>query len=69
MIVVVISLDPLNAQETVIDIPTGDFGIVGASAYVAHDLLHEREYAWKGGKNFVSLHPDGTQMHVFRIER
>ena len=52
-----------------INLPTGDFDVEGDTPYVAHDLMHDRRYQWQGGRNFVSLDPAGTQLHIFRIEK
>ena len=37
--------------------------------YVAHDLLSDARYVWRGPTNFVSLDPADVPCHVFALSQ
>jgi starch synthase (maltosyl-transferring) len=63
-IVVVVNLDPHNAQEGVAVVPA-HLGV--APAFTVRDELNGEEYDWRLGRNYVRLDPWGRQVHVFRV--
>ncbi|MFL5840923.1 MAG: alpha-1,4-glucan--maltose-1-phosphate maltosyltransferase [Thermoleophilaceae bacterium] len=63
-IIVVVNLDPHNAQEGVAVVPA-HLGV--APAFTVRDELNGEEYDWRLGRNYVRLDPSGRQVHVFRV--
>jgi starch synthase (maltosyl-transferring) len=63
-IIVVVNLDPHNAQEGVAVVPA-HLGV--APAFTVRDELNAEEYDWRLGRNYVRLDPWGRQVHVFRV--
>ena len=37
--------------------------------YIAHDLIDDTEYQWRGEWNYVRLDPCVRQGHIFRLTR
>jgi starch synthase (maltosyl-transferring) len=69
LILVVVTLDPWQPQTAFVQVPLADFGIGADEPYVAEDLLTGEQFAWRGSRNFVALHPSNRPAHVFRIRR
>lgn len=62
----------LNGSQTVagmvhLDLPA--LGVDPARPYRVHDLMHGQSYEWRGEHNYVALNPDGTSMHIFKVEQ
>ena len=68
-LVMVANLDPHNIQSGWIDLPLAAFGIEADSGYQAHDLLSDARYIWQGPRNFVSLDPAISPLHILRLRR
>jgi starch synthase (maltosyl-transferring) len=68
IIVCVVNLDPFWAQSGWIDVPVHDWGIGPDQPYVAHDLLTDERFTWRGGSNWVRLDPNVQPAHILRIE-
>ncbi len=69
IILVVVNLDPFQAQSAFIDVPIDQFGWMETQTYQVHDLLSDQRYLWNGTRNFVKLEPHSTPAHIFRIRR
>jgi starch synthase (maltosyl-transferring) len=69
MIVVVVNLDPFQVREDMISIPLWKFGIEESQSYVAHDLMANRKYSWRGPSNYVRLDPQVNPAHIFLIKK
>ncbi len=69
LLLIVLTLDPWQAQSGKISVPLETFGFAEGETYQMHDLLDGNRYLWKGRENFVSLNPNGRIAHVFRIRR
>jgi starch synthase (maltosyl-transferring) len=68
-VLVAVTLDPHQVQETMVHVPLVDLGITEQDTYVVHDLLTNVRYTWKGARNYVRLDPSSGQVgHVFRVE-
>jgi starch synthase (maltosyl-transferring) len=64
-VIVVVNLDPHQAQEGMTLIPAG----LGLSAsFIARDLLSDERYQWRTGANYVRLEPGIRQAHLLRVE-
>ena len=67
IVLVVISLDPLNTQAGWVELPLGDWGLSGPVQ--VHDQIRDIRYIWSEGFNYVELNPYAMPVHVFRIRR
>jgi starch synthase (maltosyl-transferring) len=63
-IIVIVNLDPHNAQEGVAIVPAS-LGV--PPAFTVRDELNGEDYDWRLGRNYVRLDPWGRQVHVFRV--
>ena len=64
ILIVVVNIDPRNAQEGVAVVPA-HLGV--PPAFRVRDELNGEEYDWRLGRNYVRLDPWGRQVHVFRV--
>src|SRR5690606_40518357 len=65
LVMVVVNVDPHNAQETVLDLDLGAVGLPWQGPYEAHDELTGETYLWDGNRPYVRLDP--TQRQVAHI--
>ncbi|NJL03985.1 MAG: alpha-1,4-glucan--maltose-1-phosphate maltosyltransferase [Chloroflexaceae bacterium] len=66
-IVVVASLDPINAQSGWVGLDLAALGI-DSHPYHVHDLLADATYLWNANSwNYVELNPQHLPAHIFRI--
>jgi starch synthase (maltosyl-transferring) len=63
-VLVVVNLDPHNAQEGSAVIPA-HLGL--PPVFAIEDLLTGDHYDWRIGPNYVRLDPAGSQAHIFRV--
>jgi starch synthase (maltosyl-transferring) len=69
LVLVVVNLDPHNAQETVLDIDLGAVGLPWRGPYQAHDELGGETYTWDGGHPYVRLDPTrGRVAHIMSLQ-
>ncbi|MGH7632926.1 MAG: maltotransferase domain-containing protein, partial [Gemmatimonadaceae bacterium] len=68
-LLIVVNLDPLRAQETVVTVPLAELGLDPDTPYVVEDLLTGARYSWRGARNYVRLDPILQPGHIFRLER
>jgi len=66
MLLMVVNLDPHNAQSGWVSVTTEEFGIGAEESYQVQDLLTEAQYVWHGPRNFVQLNPS-MPAHIFRV--
>ncbi|HLY21984.1 MAG TPA: alpha-1,4-glucan--maltose-1-phosphate maltosyltransferase [bacterium] len=68
-VLVVVNLDPHVAQAgwTALSLPA--LGLGPDEPFAVTDLLSGTRYTWRGGRNYVSLHPAEQPGHIFRVER
>ena len=64
-VLVVVNLDPHQAQEGLAVVPAS-LGL--PPTFTAHDLLSDEQFQWRIGPNFVRLVPGLRQAHVIRAE-
>ena len=69
VVLVIVNLDPDHTQSGWVELPLQEFGLGGEKPYQMHDLLAERRYLWRGGRNYVELDPRGVPAHIFRLRR
>jgi starch synthase (maltosyl-transferring) len=63
-VIVVVNLDPHNAQEGATVIPA-HLGL--PPVFSVEDLLTGDHYDWRIGANYVRLDPAGSQAHILRV--
>jgi starch synthase (maltosyl-transferring) len=69
IVVVVVNLDPRHAQSGWVTLDLGSLGLTADAPYVAHDLLSDARYVWKGSSNFVKLLPADVPCHIFSVSQ
>jgi starch synthase (maltosyl-transferring) len=69
LIVTIVSLDPVNVQHGMLELPLWELGLPADRSYRVQDLLSGETYEWRGAWNYVQLHPDRVAAHILRIER
>jgi starch synthase (maltosyl-transferring) len=65
VVLVVVNIDPHQAQEGVAIVPA-ELGT--PPAFSVHDLLSDEHFQWRIGPNYVRLEPGVRQAHVLRVE-
>ncbi len=68
-LLVVVNVDPLHPQETMVDVPLAPLRLGAADPYVVEDLLSGERYTWRGARNYVRLDPASRVGHVLRVVR
>jgi starch synthase (maltosyl-transferring) len=68
-LLIAVTTDPHDAQETVVHVPIAELGIEPEAPYIVHDLLTGKRYSWRGERNYARLDPAVSPGHLFRIER
>ena len=68
-LLIAVTLNPHEPQETMVHVPIGDLGIADDEPYVVHDLLTGERYTWRGVRNYVRLDPAYQPGHVLLVER
>ncbi|MCF4006972.1 DUF3416 domain-containing protein [Corynebacterium uropygiale] len=65
-ILVVVNLDPRNAQEATVHLDLKELGLASAQDFPVHDLVTGATYTWST-HNFVRLEPMRDVAHIFRL--
>ena len=68
IVLTVVTLDPLAAQETVLDLDLGLLGLPWDSPYDAIDELGGQAFRWTGARPYIRLDPDQAA-HIFHLRR
>ena len=69
-LLIAVTTDPKNPQETVVGVPVKAMGLAEDESFVVRDLLTGAKYTWRGSRNYVRLDPvTGPIGHVFRVEK
>ena len=66
-VVVVVSLDPWNAREGMVDLDLAAFGLPAHGPVAAHDVLRDEHYEW-GPQVYVRIDPAERPAHVVVLE-
>lgn len=67
-ILVVISLDPNNAQQGLVQLPMEDLGLDQGQEVKINDIIPNHSYTWNQEWNFIELHPK-MPVHIFKINK
>jgi starch synthase (maltosyl-transferring) len=65
VVIVCVNLDPDRPQEGVVVVPA-ELGL--PPVFTVRDLLDDRPYSWRIGRNYLGLEPGARQAHVMRPE-
>src|SRR5262249_42732417 len=68
-ILVVFNLDPHYAQSGWVTIDRRALGLPAETTFQMDDLLSGSRFLWRGARNFVSLEPQHSPAHIFRVRR
>jgi starch synthase (maltosyl-transferring) len=68
-VLVVVNLDPRNAQSGWVTLDLEALGLDAERAFQVHDLLTDARYLWTGARNFVMLDPARVPAHIFLVRR
>lgn len=67
IIIVIVNLDPYNAQAGSLKVPCDELGIDKGRPYAAHDLLSGVKHVWQGEESYIELHPDKAPAHIIHV--
>ena len=68
-VLVIANLDPHYTQSGWVTIDLRSLGLPAETAFQMDDLLSGARYLWRGARNFVSLDPQHSPAHIFRVRR
>ena len=68
-VLVVANVDPHHTQSGWLQLDLAALGLSETGPFQVHDLLSSARFLWQGPRNYVSLNPDHTPAHIFRIRR
>jgi starch synthase (maltosyl-transferring) len=66
-VVCVVNLNPHHTQSGWVEIDLAAFGMQANQAYQLHDLVSGAHFLWHGTRNFVSLDPQRTPVHIMEL--
>ena len=66
-VVVVVSLDPWNVREGMLELDLAAFGLPANGPVTAHDVLRDERYSW-GSQVYVRIDPAERPAHVVVLE-
>ena len=69
IVVCVVNLDPHHAQSGWLTIDPVALGIAPQQSYQMVDAIGGAHYLWHGDRNFVSLDPQRSPVHVMQMRR
>ena len=69
VLMIVVNLNPYEAQDAVLRVPIDRLGVRADESYGVRDLLTGELFRWYGEYNYVRLVPGERPGHVFAIER
>ncbi len=68
-VLVVVNVDPHYAQSGWVSIDLRSLGLPAETTFQMDDLLSGARFLWRGARNFVSLDPQHSPAHIFRVRR
>lgn len=69
IVVCVVNLDPHHVQSGWLEFDPDVMGMAPQQAYQMHDLVSGAHFLWHGDRNFVSLDPQRSPVHVMQLRR
>jgi starch synthase (maltosyl-transferring) len=68
-VLVVANVDPHYVQSGWVTIDLRSLGLPAETTFQMDDLLSGARFLWRGARNFVSLDPQHSPAHIFRVRR
>jgi starch synthase (maltosyl-transferring) len=68
-VLVVANVDPHYVQSGWVTIDLRALGLPSDTTFQMDDLLSGARYLWRGARNFISLDPQHSPAHIFRVRR
>jgi starch synthase (maltosyl-transferring) len=68
-VLVVANVDPHHTQSGWVTIDLRSLGLPAETTFQMDDLLSGARFLWRGPRNFVSLDPQHTPAHIFRVRK
>jgi starch synthase (maltosyl-transferring) len=62
-------VDPHYTQSGWVTIDLRSLGLPAETTFQMDDLLSGARFLWRGPRNFVSLDPQHTPAHIFRVRK
>ena len=69
IVVCVVNLDPYHVQSGWLQIDLAALGMQPQQSYQMHDAISGAYFQWHGDRNFVSLDPHRSPVHVMQLRR
>ncbi len=69
IVVCVVNLDPHNVQSGWLQIDPAALGLQPQQSYQMFDAISGAHFLWHGDRNFVSLDPQRSPVHVMQLRR
>ncbi len=69
IVVCIVNLDPHHVQSGWLEIDPAALGMDDQQTYQMHDAISGTYYLWQGPRNFVSLDPQRSPVHVMQLRR
>jgi starch synthase (maltosyl-transferring) len=67
ILLVAVNLDPANARDPILWLPTGELGIADDQAYDIEELLGATKHVWRGSPHRWRLDPSINPSAIFRL--
>ncbi len=69
IVVCVVNLDPYHVQSGWLLLDPGALGLEPQQSYQMYDVISGAHFLWHGERNFVSLDPHSSPVHVMQMRR
>ncbi len=69
VVLTIVNLDHQHTQSGWVNLDVDAVGLSADCPFVAHDLLSDARFVWKGRSNFVSLDPAGVPCHIMALDQ
>jgi len=68
VVVCVVNLDPHHVQSGWLELDTRLIALPSGQAYQMHDLMSGARFLWHGERNYVSLDPQRSPLHLMQVK-
>jgi starch synthase (maltosyl-transferring) len=68
-VITVVNIDPHHRQSGWVRLPLPQLEIDPRQPFLAHDLLTDDKYIWRGETNYVELDPRVMPAHILRVQK
>jgi starch synthase (maltosyl-transferring) len=67
IVVCIVNLDPHHTQSGWVTLDMAALGLQAQQAFQMHDLISNAHYLWHGARNYISLDPQRTPVHLMQL--